>query len=48
MADAGKIIGAIKAFLELVSLLEELLDPDEKAVWDDQIIGFLKQILGKL
>jgi len=48
MADPGKIIGAIKAFLELVSLLEELLDPDEKAVWDDQIIAFLKQILGKL
>ena len=48
MADPGKIIGAIKAFLDLVSLLEEILDPDEKAVWDDQIIGFLKQILGKL
>ena len=48
MADATKIIEAIKALLVLAELLEELLDPDEKTVIDDKIIGFLKSFVQKL
>lgn len=48
MADPTKIIRAIQLFLELASILEEIIDPEEKSTVDDVIIGFLKQLVGKL
>ena len=48
MADTKKIIRAIQLFLELASILEEVIDPDEKTTVDDAILGFLKQLVAKL
>ena len=48
MADATKIIRAIQLFLELASMLEEIIDPEEKTTVDDAILGFLKQLVAKL
>ena len=48
MAETAKIIRAIQLFLELASILEEVIDPEEKTTVDDAIIGFLKQLVGKL
>ena len=48
MADTAKIIRAIQLFLELASILEEVIDLDEKTTVDDAILGFLKQLVAKL
>ena len=48
MADPKKIIRAIQLFLELASMLEEIIDPEEKTTVDDNIINFLKMLVGKL
>jgi len=44
--DMGKILEAIRRFVSLMEILEELIDPNDKTTIDDMILNILRMLVG--